>query len=154
MAINATFNVLNYRNTDGSSVDNTGTTVSTTGIQAAINAAASAVSSAGSASVYFPAGTYKVDNTLTVPFNRLAISGDGPEASIIQFTNTSYTTHCLSVSGSFFSIRDMTLATSSFNGVTSTQMAPYTADDPSALAGAALYFAGPGNCHVDNMVFL
>ena len=68
---------------DFANVDNTGATDSTAGIQAAITA----VQSSG-ATLYFPAGTYKISSALTITVTNVRIVGSGRLSAIIKTTST------------------------------------------------------------------
>ena len=60
-----------------------GVTDDTVAIQAAIDAYTS-----GQISIYFPSGTYKVTNTITIAQDRTNLFGDGQQATVIQFSPT------------------------------------------------------------------
>lgn len=73
----AQFNVLDY------GADNTGVADSAAAIQSAITAAAQAVGGSTGAVVYFPTGTYKISQRITLP-NRVGLQGANGRGVTIQ----------------------------------------------------------------------
>lgn len=80
MISGAVFNVLDY------GADNTGVADSSAAIQAAVNATGNAATSNG-ATVYLPAGTYKITKPIIIhQKDGLSITGDGRWATILQMS--------------------------------------------------------------------
>lgn len=72
--------------------DNTGGSDATAAVQAAIDT----VSDAGGGVVYFPAGLYRLDGTLSITASRVVLRGAGPDSSRLYFTRSegmSYGSH-------------------------------------------------------------
>lgn len=90
--------------------DSTGVLDSTSGIQAAINAC----EENGGGTVYFPAGTYKLDSSvasgLAITSSQVRLLGDGPSASTIVAYQTGG--YALAVTGASLTVQDLGIATS------------------------------------------
>lgn len=78
-----------------------GVTDDTAAIQAAINS----VGIGGGGGVYFPYGTYKVTSTLTVAYNNVSFIGANQRGALLYSTTNN--TKILSVTGTWFTLRDM-----------------------------------------------
>jgi hypothetical protein len=94
----AQFNVLDY------GADPTGTADSAAAIQAAITAASAAVGGSTGAVVYFPTGTYKISQRITLP-NRVGLQGANGRGVTIQPHSTfadSYMFHALNGTSAMF----------------------------------------------------
>jgi len=82
--------------------------------KAAINLAIAAANISG-ASVYFPAGTYKVSGALdSVTKEGVTLRGDGPRASIIAMASATGNTVTLGAGAQFSSVRDLAFIPSVF----------------------------------------
>ncbi len=151
--------------------DNTGQHDATSQIQDAINAA-QAMNRDGSnnlikvaqGAVYLPAGIYLIGNpasgspTLSIANpGDVTIYGDGVGATSLVWTNTYYQANAFIVAGEKVTIRDMTLATTSFKDTTYISTGAITNNSTDKMdgytAGAAInYYDGPGNLNIRNMI--
>jgi hypothetical protein len=109
--------------------DPTGTSDSTSAIQDTIDAAAALATADSPVAAWLPAGTYRVDGTLTVDTSGVVLQGDGTDTTFVFFTQTEgldYSAH-LRFTGGLTDGVELALSADADNRATTVQVADASA---------------------------